>query len=228
MLPEARLIWPSAWCPPDLFTVYLAATALALACLLLRSRRMPALLYVAVALLVLRCTARLTGGYYTLFFAPLLAALVAALFAWLLERQGPARRAVVVALVIGALVLNAAGFVWAREQGLSRRGLDWDPLIRELAADLPRGAEVLHRKVSPRYDLTRLGRDDLRFANLPENREAAMALLESPGPKVYFGSAEDLDVDSHRRLAESGFRVLRAPFGPWYQRFVVLVRPAIR
>lgn len=224
----AFFVYPLRWFAADLFTVYLAATALALACLLLRSRRMPALLYVAVALLALRCTARVTGGYYTLFFAPLLAALVAALFAWLLERHGPARRAVVVTLVIGALVLNAAGFVWAREQGLSRRALDWDPLIHELAEDLPRGAEVLHRKVSPRYDLTRLGRDDLRFVYLPEDREAAMALLESPGPKVYFGSAADLDIDTNRRLAENGFRVLRAPFGPWYQRFVVLVRPAIR
>lgn len=225
---QAFLVYPLERFGADLFTVYLAATALALACLLLRSRRMPALLYVAVALVALRCTARFAGGYYTLFFAPFLAGLVTALFASLLERNGPARRAVVVTLVVGALVLNVAGFVWAREQGLSRRTLDWDPLIRKLAADLPRRTEVLHRKASPRYDLIRLGRDDLRFAYLPEDRGATLALLESSGPKVYLGPAADLDAESIRRLAESDFRVLRAPFGPPDQRFVVLLRPATR
>jgi hypothetical protein len=212
----------------ELFTVYLAATALALAGLLLGSRRMPALIYVTVALLALRCTARVAGGYYTLFFAPLLACLVAALFARLLEMERPTRRAVVVALIIGALAVNAAGFARAREQGLSRRALGWDPLIRELAANLPRGAQMLYRKASPRYDLIRIGRDDLRFAYLPEDREATLALLESPGPKAYLGPVADLDGGANRRLAERGFRVLRAPFGPPDQRFVALVRLGAR
>ena len=225
---QAFFVYPLERFGADLFMLYLPATALSLACLLLRSRQMPALLYVAVALVALRCTARFAGGYYTLFFTPLLAGLVSALFAWLLERDGPPRRAVVVTLVVGALVLNGAGFVRAREGSLSRRTLDWDSLIRELAADLPRGTEVLHRKASPRPDLIRLGRGDLRFTYLPEDREVTMALLESPGPKVYLGPVADLDVETNRRLAESGFRVLRAPFGPPGQRFVVLVRQTPR
>jgi hypothetical protein len=221
-------VYPLVRFGADLFTVYLAATALALAGLLLGSLRMRALLYVTVALLALRCTARVAGGYYTLFFAPLLACLVAALFARLLEMERPTRRAVVAALIIGALAVNAAGFARASEQGLSRRTLGWDPLIRQLAEDLPRGAQVLYRKVSPRYDLIRIGRDDLRFAYLPEDQESTLALLESPGPKAYLAPASDLDGDANRRLAESGFRVLRAPFGPPDQRFVALVRPGAR
>lgn len=212
----------------DLFTLYLAATTLALVGLLLGSRRMPALLYVTMALVALRCTARVSGGYYTLFFAPLLACWVAVLFAQLLEKGRSTRRTAVAALMIGALAVNTAGLSWGKEQGLSRRTLRWDPLVRELAADLPRGAQILYRKASPRYDLIRVGRNDLRFEYLPEDREAALALLESPGPKAYLGPASDLDVETNRRLAESGFRVLRAPFGPPAQRFVVLVRVGTR
>ena len=217
-------VYPMERFGADLFTVYLAATALALAGLLLGSRRMPALLTATVALFALRCTSRFAGGYYTLFFAPLLACWIAVLFARLSEKGGPTRRSVVAVLVIGALAVNAAGFARAREQGLSRRTLGWDPLIRELAANLPREAQVLYRKASPRYDLTRAGRDDLRFAYLSEDREKTLSLLESPGPKAYLGPASDLDVEASRRLEESGFRVFRAPFGPPDQRFVVLVK----
>ncbi len=212
----------------DLVGVYLAATALAIAGLLLSARRIPALLYLAAGLVALRCTSRVAGGYYTLFFAPLLAALAAVLFARLLEKHGTARRAVVAALVIGALVVNAAGFARWREQDLSRRNLGWDALVRDLAADLPRGAQVLYREASPRYDLIRVGRADLRFVYLPEDREATLTLLESPGPKAYLAPASDLDADAKRRLAESGFRVLRTPFGPPGKPFVALVRPGAR
>src|SRR4029450_2099989 len=83
----------------DLFTLYLAATTLALVGLLLGSRRMPALLYVTMALVALRCTARVSGGYYTLFFAPLLACWVAVLFAQLLEKGRSTRRTAVAALM---------------------------------------------------------------------------------------------------------------------------------
>lgn len=217
-------VYPMKRFGDDLFTVYLAATVLALAGLLVGSRTMPAFRYATAVLFALRCTSRFAGGYYTLFFAPLLACWIAVLFARLSEKDGPMRRRVVAALVIGALAVNVAVFTRTREQGLSRRTLGWDPMILELAADLPRKSEVLYRKVSPRYDLTRAGRDDLHFAYLPEDLGKTLSLLESPGPKAYLGPASDLDVETHRRLAESGFRVFRASFGPPGQRFVVLVR----
>ena len=206
----------------EIATLYPVILLLCVLALLFARGDRGVLLYATVSLIALRCTARVAGGYYTLFFVPLMMVLVAALFVRLAERR--AGSLVVAALALVAFVSNAVGFVIHRDAVVSRRTMQWDAVIGGIDRALPPGSEVLYRQVSPKYDLERRGRGDLRFVYLPEDRVAALARLEAPGAKAYIAPGLDLSPETDRRLSDGGFRPLLGPVGPHGARFRVFLK----
>lgn len=222
---ETWFVAPLLYFVDDLFEQFLAVVTLGILGIAFgRGHRMVAG-YAAASLLILRCTTRPSGGYYTLIFVPLLALLVATLFVWLRATGGPRAQWFAAGLAGLALAYNVWWFETARETRLSRRMLRWDQVVQSIGSSAPPGTEVMWRKISPKYDLVRAGRRDLVFSVAPEQIEEAERWLVTSSPKVYIAPLSDAVVVP---LARVGYRLLLPPVGPGgsYGLFVVMLRDA--
>ncbi len=225
--PEAQFfISPARVFAREFATEYLPITILiGLAWILVRQRR-PVLMSVPLVLFVLRCVSLPAGGYYTLFFVPVMAWLVSELFVWAVAER-PRLAAWIVPLVVGgALVFNAAYFVDQRGLFVTRRTMRWDAVIGVIDAALPPGGEVFYRKASPKYELIERGRRDARYTYVSEDPGETERRLTTPGAKVYLAPVSDLDEAAGRRLAANGFRPLLHDLGPQRARFVLWFKAA--
>lgn len=207
----------------DLLTNYPAQAALALAGLVWPRDDRVRWIALAVAILVLRSTAAVAGGYYTTFFIPLMAYLGAGFVVRVWELPGFGRR-LALAVSVAALAVNAATYAALpnKEGWISRANSGWEQLVSTLERDVPQGATVYFRKVSPRYDLERAGRRDLRFFELSEG-EGQIATLSREGPVLYIAPYRDLR-GADGPLAAIGYRELAPAFGSEDDRFVVLLK----
>lgn len=210
----------------ELVTRYAAITILiALAWILVRPRR-SVLICVPLLLFALRCTALPAGGYYTLFFAPVMAWLVSELFVWAFATR-PRVAAWAVPLVTGAaLVSHAVSFVDLREALVTPRTMRWDAVVDAIDVALPARGEVLYRRVSPKYELLKRNRQDATFIYTTEDPAETERKLTAPGAKVYLAPVSDLDDVARQRLIANGFRPLLQDLGPRRSPFLLWFKPA--
>lgn len=181
----------------------------------------------AGALLLVRSTTAAAGEYYTTFFMPLIGFLAAGFVVrlWSAGMSSP-QRCLAIAACAGALAVNAVVYVALPDKAswTSRASSGWDSLISSLQREVPRGATVYFRKISPRYDLEHAERRDLTWFELSEG-EAQLRTLSRPGPVVYIAPYRDLR-GADGPLAALGYRELVPAFGPaGTDRFVVLLKP---
>lgn len=213
----------------EFVTVYPVQVMLAVAGLVLAGRDRGFLAYLVVSTFVLRSTSPVAGGYYTTFFLPLWCLLAAGLLVrlWpLAHSRSPLPRHAISALVAtAALVGNAAAYAAMPDKAdwITRANSGWGELIDDLARDTPRGAVVYFRKVSPRYDLERRGRADLRFFEIPERESEALARLSRSGPVLYVAPYRDLR-GADGPLGTLGYQVFTKPFGGRDDPYVILVK----
>ena len=207
----------------DLVANYPAQTALALAGVVWSRLDRVRWAVLAAAILLLRSTAAVAGGYYTTFFIPVIAFLAAAFVVrmWEVPRRGRRLAAGVAAAALAVSVAVYAALP-AKSSWISRASSGWDGLIARLERDVPPGATVYFRKVSPRYDLERAGRRDLRFLELSEG-EGQVATLSRDGPILYVAPYRDLR-GADGPLAAAGYREIAPPFGSDDDPFVVLLK----
>jgi len=128
-------------------------------------------------------------------------------------------------LASAAIAFNAQWFVRHCDQFISRRTLQWDALMQSVREAVPPGGEVLYRKISPKYDLERLGRRDLRFSFLPEDHEEVRRRLAAPEARLYLAPAFDVDGLTAYTLNHAGYRPFFVPVGPPGYPILVFLRP---
>lgn len=223
---SAFFFFPATVFAHEFVTRYAAITVLiALAWILVRPR--PSfLICVPLLLFALRCTALPAGGYYTLFFAPVMAWLVSELFVWAFATR-PRVAAWAVPLVTGAaLVSHAVSFVDLREALVTPRTMRWDAVVDAIDVALPAGGEVLYRRVSPKYELLKRNRQDATFIYTTEDPAETERRLTAPGAKVYLAPVSDLDDVARQRLIANGFRPLLQDLGPRRSPFLLWFKPA--
>lgn len=224
--PYSFFFFPATVFAREFVTTYAAISMLiALAWILVRERR-PLLICVPVFVFALRCTALPAGGYYTLFFIPVMAWLVSELFVWAFAERACVAAWVVPVVVGAALAYHAESFVEKREAFTTPRTMQWNAVVGAIDAALPPGGEVFYRKVSPKYDLLKRGRRDATFIYTTEVPGETERRLTAPGAKVYLAPVDDLDDAARRRLTANGFRPLLKDLGSRTSRFVLWSKAA--
>jgi hypothetical protein len=210
----------------DFVTTYAAISILiALAWILVRERR-SFLICVPVLVFALRCTALPAGGYYTLFFIPVMAWLVSELFVWGFAERTRVAAWVVPLVVVATLAFHAESFVEKRLAFTTPRTMQWNAVVGTIDAALPSDGEVFYRKVSPKYDLLKRGRRDAAFIYTTEDPAETERRLTAPGAKIYLAPVDDLDDAARRRLTANGFRPLLKDLGPRTSKFVLWSKAA--
>src|SRR3990167_9326429 len=122
------------------------------------------------------------------------------------------RRQLAVAVAAVVLVANAFGFAnLASGDWMTRANANWDALVARLDRELPAGTTLYFRKVSPRYDLERRGRTDIRFRELIEGPLDTVKVLSAPGPILFIALRSDLDPLGD--LSRLGYGEVVPPFG---------------
>jgi len=224
--PYSFFIFPARVFAHDFVTTYAAISILvALAWILVRERR-ALLICVPMLVFALRCTALPAGGYYTLFFVPLMAWVVAELFVWGFAER-PRVAAALVPLVVGlSLGFHADVFVVKRAAFTTPRTMKWNAVVGAIDAALPRGGGVFYRKVSPKYDLLKRGRGDATFTYTTEDPAETERRLTAPGAKVYLAPVEDLDDAARRRLIANGYRPILEDLGSPTSKFALWAKAA--
>jgi hypothetical protein len=211
----------------EFLTFYPVQFALAIVGLFVAPKAWRQLGYIALSVFFLRCLVHVAGGSYTIFFIPLAVVLIAGVFVRIWNGARPLWRWTA---VLGAFaILLSANVTWylrnVDDAYISRANSGWDNLVERLRREVPQGATVFFRKVSPRYDLVRNGRSDLTFLQLPEHPGEALERLAKPGPVLYMAPYQDFR-GTDGPLAALGYREFAAAFGghdEW--RFVVLLKP---
>jgi hypothetical protein len=199
----------------EFLTVYPAQVAVALFGLVVLPKDRGLLTFLVVSLFLTRSTYTVGGGYYTVFFLPVWVLLAARCLIWLQGRISATRpRAVAMAAVFVLLVAgSAADYLVSRgDLWVNRSNTHWDQLIANLREEIPPGATVYFRKLSPRYDLVRSGRRDLRFFEISEDRDTALTALAAPGPILYMAPYVDLD-GPDGPLKGYGYQEVSPPLG---------------
>lgn len=205
----------------DFVTTYAAISALVALAWILAGKRRALMIGAPVLVFVLRCTALPAGGYYTLFFVPVMAWLVAELFVWTSVVR-PRLAVWAIPLVVGlSLWFHADMFVEKRPAFTTPRTMQWNAVVAAIDAALPRNGEVYYRKVSPKYDLLKRGRQDVTFVYTTEDPAETERRLTAPGTKVYLAPVEDLDDAARRRLTANGFRPILNDLGSPTSKFAL-------
>lgn len=170
------------------------------------------ILFLFAAVLLLRSTYTVGGGYYEMMFVPIWALLTAGLLMRARDLR-PSRRWLATALPLGVLlVADVVSYATSREF-ITRSTSHWDELVARMRVELPAGATVFHRKISPKYDLVRQGRTDLDFEYLSEDPAAERDQVARPSVgSIVIAPIFDFD-DEGRELARYGYREFSAPFG---------------
>lgn len=195
----------------EFLTVYPIHMILAVAGLLWSRLDRWTLAYLFVSVFLMRSTYTVGGGYYQMMFLPLWALLVAGLLVRFWEWQG-LRRWVPVAVVVLVLAVADVGSYLISRDFLTRSTGNWDQLIVKMRTELPQGATVYFRKVSPRYDLVRQGRTDLVFVELKEGEDATKQLTSPSRGALVIAPVFDFEEEG-RGLTRLGYTEFAAPFG---------------
>ena len=188
------------------------------------------LAFLFLGMLVVRPLIALAGGYYTIIFVPIWALAASGLFVRLWNGLPLATRSTVLkgrlaagGLLFAGVLVSVPGFrqladpVWT-----TRATTGWDGVIEQLHNTVPHRATVYFRKVSPRYDLERRGRMDLRFRELGEDPAASRMLLAESGPILVIVRQSDLATLGD--LTGFGYTTALGRFGPTDDEFVMLLK----
>lgn len=159
-----------------------------------------------VLVLLLRCISSLSGGYYDLFFVPLLAFPAFLGILWSTEKGGKLQdsfgKLTIIVLAAASVFQLFFTLEKVNRMNINKCNSNFVGLTRKLSEQLPPNTVVYQRKISLKPYLFRLGRNDLIYFYHSEDKAKVLDNLKNEkGPTLLLHPKGDLGITDEELLS---------------------------